>query len=47
MHGCTSFPELDFSFVKPETMKLINHVYFNLVVVVLGIYILAKWPLNE
>jgi len=31
MHGCASFPELDFSFAKPETEKLTSHVYFNFV----------------
>jgi hypothetical protein len=31
MHGCASFPELVFSFAKPETEKLTSHVYFNFV----------------
>jgi hypothetical protein len=29
VHGCASFPELDFSFAEPETVTLISHVYFN------------------
>jgi hypothetical protein len=25
VHGCASFPELDFSFAEPETVTLISH----------------------